>query len=82
MQNVLSKDIVLIDKDANNTNIMLYDEQGKVLTISLEHLNNDDIETLCTILNHKQIVITGIIQEDNELEVDNEKSLSMLVCNN
>lgn len=82
LQNALSKDIVLIDKYANNTNIMLYDEQGKVLTISLEHLNNEDIEELCTILNHKQIVITGIIQEDNELEVGTEKSLSMLVCNN
>lgn len=78
----LSKEVVLIDKDIDKTNIMLHDEQGKILTISVDYLNNDNIEELCSILNHKKIVMTGMTQEVSELEPVNEQSISMLLCNN
>lgn len=82
LENILNKDVVLIDKDTENTNIMLYDEQGKVLTISLEYLNNDAIEDICNILNYKKIVMTGIIQDVNESSLGNEESLSSMLVRN
>ena len=82
LENILNKDVVLIDKDTENTNIMLYDEQGKVLTISLEYLNNDAIEDICNILNYKKIVMTGIIQDVDESSLGNEESLSSMLVRN